>query len=382
VTGSAPDVLVLGRGAVGLASALALARQGARVCLIGEARPGEASLASAGMLAPSVEFAQAVAPAAVRTFAYAARDRFPEYVGELREQSGIDVPLNRPGILYVALDETAATAIRSWAGGSPAASWVDDSALRELEPSLSHAAGAVLFAQDGAVDTLVLLAAIQAVLAHDPNVVQVAATARDISFTRGAVTCHTDRGEGFTACELVLAAGAWSPQLAGLPRRLPIEPVRGQTLDFQSCPLRHVVYGHSPDGRPGYLVPRATGHTIAGATTERVGFDPSTTESGRQELRAIAVSLCPALGSAGVLQPGAGLRPVTPDLLPIVGRDPERPSLIYACGHSRNGILLAPLTADCVAAIATESDVPFDITPFRVARFDAAAPPPLANPLP
>ena len=381
MTASAADVLVLGRGAVGLASAFALSRLGARVCLIGEPRPGEASIAAAGMLAPSVEFAHGMVPAAVHAFAFAARDRYPEYLSDLGERSGRDVPLNRLGILRVALDETAADVMHPTGNGKQTASWLDGSALREMEPSLLHGFGAVLFPQDGAVDTLALLAALQAALTHATNVVQVADSVHEISFTCGEVTCRTARGERFVACEMVLAGGAWSPQLKGLPRRLPVEPVRGQTLEFQGSPLRHVVYGHSASGRAGYLVPRAVAdRTIAGSTMERVGFDASTTESARSALRAMAVSLCPALSSAALAQSGAGLRPVTPDFLPIVGRDPERPSLIYACGHSRNGILLAPLTADCVAAIATESDISFDITPFRVTRFDAAAPSP--NPLP
>ncbi len=376
MTGSAADVLVLGCGAVGLASAVALSRLGARVCLIGEPRPGEASVAAAGMLAPSVEFADGAVPAAVHTFALAARDRYPEYLSELRERSGRDVPLNRLGILHVALDQTAADTMRSQGNGKGNASWLDGSTLRELEPSLLQGLGAVLFLRDGAVDTLALLAALQAALTCDANVVQVAESVREISFSCGEVTCRTDRGERFVACEMVLAGGAWSPLLTGLPRRLPVEPVRGQTLEFQASPLRHVVYGLSAGGRAGYLVPRAVaGRTIAGSTMERVGFDASTTESARSALRAMAISLCPALSSAALAHSGAGLRPVTPDLLPILGRDPEHPSLIYACGHSRNGILLAPLTADCVAAIATESDIPFDITPFRVARFDAGPSP-------
>ena len=126
---------------------------------------------------------------------------------------------------------------------------------------------------------------------------------------------------------------------------------------------RRVIYG------PGaYIVPRGQ-RILVGATLERAGFDPSTTPAALAELRRGAAAIWPAIAELPMASSWAGLRPVTPDLLPIIGPDPDHPCLIYACGHSRNGILMAPLTADCVAAIVAGSAPPADLTPFRVDRF-------------
>jgi glycine oxidase len=140
--------------------------------------------------------------------------------------------------------------------------------------------------------------------------------------------------------------------------------MRGQMLALAAAPLTHVVYGPH-----GYLVPRGGTHTLAGSTMERSGFDASTTDQAIAEIRTMANTLCPSLATAPTAAVWAGLRPVTPDFLPIIGHDPDYPSLLYACGHSRNGVLLAPLTADCVAALAVGEPSPFSLSSFTVDRF-------------
>jgi glycine oxidase len=164
--------------------------------------------------------------------------------------------------------------------------------------------------------------------------------------------------------QLVLAAGAWAGQLAGLPRPLPVEPVRGQMMSVVSKALRHVVYGGE-----GYVVPRHDGRTLLGATMERVGFDPDFTEGGVAEVRRMGAAIVPALAEARMLNAWAGLRPMTPDGLPILDRDPEHPALLYACGHSRNGVLMAPLTGDCIADLVAGEKPRLDLRPFSVRRF-------------
>jgi glycine oxidase len=121
-------------------------------------------------------------------------------------------------------------------------------------------------------------------------------------------------------------------------------------------------------GRDGYIVPRA-GRTIAGSTMEAAGFDARTTDDAIAALRAMARAVCPPLDAAREVGRWSGLRPITPDLRPIIGRDPDRPGVIYACGHSRNGVLLAPLTGDCVAALVAGAEPAHDLTPFAAARF-------------
>lgn len=337
------DVIVVGGGGIGLAVALATSERGLTVSLVAEHRAGEAFPAAAGMLAPASLEMVHHASGAEHEFSIAARDRYPEYLAALAEQSGIAVPLNRLGILHVVLDEAEAA---RYAGVSrPGATWLDRRALAALEPALGHAAGASLFADDGAVDNVALFEALQIAVARSTRIRQTNAPARAIAIERRAVTCELSDGRRLTGGQIVLAAGAWSQLIEGLPRPLPVEPLRGQMISLGASPLRHVAYGDH-----GYLVPRGE-LTLVGATQERAGFDVSTTDEGIAGLERAAAELCPALALAPRISAWAGLRPVTPDFLPILGRDPDYPSLIYACGHSRNGVLMAPLTGDCISAL-------------------------------
>jgi glycine oxidase len=343
------DLIIVGGGAVGLASALAAADRGLNVLLISEHRPGQASWAAAGMLAPSIE--EDLGASDAHTFALAARDRYPSYLAELRERTGIAVPLNRAGILVIGS--------RDLGQGVP----LTQPELARLEPGLSHASDAWLYPDDGSVDNVKLLDALEAALADHPRVRRAAGPVRRLRISRRSVTC-----EMATAPQLLLAAGAWAPLIEGLPRPIPVNPVRGQMLSLAAAPLRHVVYGPH-----GYLVPRGGTNTLAGSTMERMGFDASTTEQALDGIRTMANALCPSLEGAPTAAVWAGLRPVTPDFLPIIGRDPEYPALLYACGHSRNGVLLAPLTADCVAALAVGEPSPLSLAPFTVGRFDVTS---------
>jgi glycine oxidase len=142
-----------------------------------------------------------------------------------------------------------------------------------------------------------------------------------------------------------------------------VVPARGQLVSYSASPLCHVVYGPG-----GYVVPRAD-LTIGGSTMENAGFDASTTKEGVKKVRAASEEICPNLASARETQAWAGLRPVTPDMLPIIGPDPDNPSVLYACGHSRNGVLMAPLTGDLMADLVTESPLSYDLSQFRADRF-------------
>lgn len=371
---SAPDVLVVGTGIIGLTSTLVLARRGARVTLIGTVQAGAASPAAAGMLAPSVERMGTKPLSDVDTFAFAARDYYPDFLADLRERSGLDVPFNRRGILDVALNPDAADRLRgavaTQSNAAVAAEYLDPVALADLEPALGHAAGAVRFPHNGAVETRMLLRALATAVANHlhPGVRRVPETVRALAYEGGQIICETDAGLRYAAPQVVLAAGAWTPRITGLPVPLPVVPVRGQIVAFGTTPgspaLQHVVYGPQ-----GYLVPRDSGVVLAGSTMEKVGFDASITDGARAALIAMATTLCPPLGAAPVADTWAGLRPVTPDLAPIIGRDVERPGLVYACGHSRNGILLGPLTGACVAALCVGDALPADIAPFGITRF-------------
>lgn len=363
MSGDSADVIVVGGGGVGLAAALAAARRGLSVVLVAEHRAGEAFPAAAGILAPpSLEMCERSPAGPEHTFSLAARDRYPSYLTELAEQSGIAVPLNRLGLLHVVLDEVAAA--RHALVAIPGADWLDRAALASLEPALGHAPGARLFHDDGSVDNVTLLNAMEVAVARSARIRHTHSPARAINVERHGVTCETTDGKRVKGGHLVLAAGAWAPLISGLPRPLPVQPLKGQMISLATSPLRHVAYGDD-----GYLVPRGD-MTLVGATMERAEFEVSTTPEAVADLKATAASLCPALAPLPVARAWAGLRPVTPDFLPIIGEDPDYPTLIYACGHSRNGVLMAPLTGDCVGALLVGSAPPASLAAFGIERFE------------
>lgn len=354
------DALVVGAGLVGLASALALADRGLRVLLLNDTRRGEASPAAAGMLAPTVEPATGGSALA---FGIASRDRYPGYLAALRERTGIDVPLNRLGVIRLAFDEREEVTLRREL--PEGARWLDAREVAALEPELAQSAGAAFHPYDGAVNNLVLMRALKHAISNHGRIQVLGDAAVDVSFRGGAVRASTRDERRLSAGLLVLAAGAWAGQIDGLPRAIPVEPVRGQMMSVASKALRHVVYGGA-----GYVVPRADGRTLVGATVERVGFDADFTAQGVAAVREMGAAIAPSLAGARMLNAWAGLRPMTPDGLPVLGRDPERPALIYACGHSRNGVLMAPLTGDCIAELATGEEPRVDLTPFSIKRFE------------
>ena len=333
-----------------------MSARGARVLILEHQSAGEASAASAGMLAPSVE--RADGPAS--ELAIAARDRFPTYVEWLRERSGLDVPLNRLGILQVAITPAGVKGLRRTP--NPGAQWLDRAELTREEPALSHALGAMYSPRDGCVDNVKLLEALDALLARSPLVRREPARVTGVSATADSASVTDASGATHEAGHVVIAAGAWSSLIEGARYAGTVEPVRGQLVSYDVAPCRHTLYGPR-----GYLVPRGSG-TIAGSTTERVGFDHGTTPEGIARVRSAAEEICPALATAGLSRAWSGFRPVTPDLLPIIGPDPENPRIIYATGHSRNGILLAPLTGDLVADMVFEAVLNFDLTQYRPGR--------------
>jgi glycine oxidase len=309
------------------------------------------------MLAPSVERA----PGPAHLFGIAARDRYPSYIEFLAERTGVKVPLNRLGILQIALTEKGIKGLRKSA--LPTTRWLDTKELRHFEPVLSHALGAMFNAQDGAVDNVSLLAALDKLCSASKWVERIDGAVRSVKPAAGSCTLSIESGEQHTAAKVVIAAGAWAGKISGARFAKSVKPARGQLVSYSATPLRHVSYGPS-----GYVVPRG-GLTIGGSTMEDVGFDAETTAAGVKKVRAAAEEICPALASSATPQAWAGLRPVTPDMLPIIGPDPKYPSLLYACGHSRNGVLMAPLTGDLIADLVTESPLSHDLSQFRPDRF-------------
>ncbi len=361
------DTLIIGGGLVGFACAAALARDGASAIVLDEPRPGMASTAAAGMLAPSVDRADAPE----RHFAVAARDRFPDYLAWLRDATGIRVPLNTNGILQVAV---SAAGVRGLRRGMPAsASWLDAPEVRAMEPELAHALGAVHHPHDGAVDNVILLEALRTFAAASGRVRLIHASVLSVTLHTDGASVRTHDRFTYAGRYVILAGGAWAASVGGLPRPVPVRPVRGQMLAYPAGRLRHVLFGPR-----GYVIPREVadvsaslpaGETLVGSTTETVGFDPTTTAAGATRLRSVAAEIMPIFQNAVPHRHWSGLRPMTPDLLPIIGMEPDAPSLIYACGHSRNGILMAPLTGECVSALVRGRAPSADLAPFSISRF-------------
>lgn len=344
-TPATTDVLIIGGGLVGLCCAIALGERGVEVIILTRRLPGEASPAAAGILAPSVERVEGPAHA----FAVAARDRYPSFIESLAATTGIEVSLNRRGILGLA--------------GDVEGERIDAAALRRMEPALASHESAVYSANDGAVDNVTLLTAVTRRISQLPSIRIADALADELTLDAELVGVATAAGESFRARRVILAAGAWLAWLRGLPSPIPVEPVRGQMLALASQALGRVVFGAD-----AYLVPRA-GEILVGSTMEHVGLEAGTTPEALDMLRSAATQICPALASAAVTRSWSGLRPITPDLLPMLGPHPADERLVFAAGHSRSGILLAPLTADCLAALVCGEEPRHDLSPFVVGRF-------------
>jgi glycine oxidase len=308
------------------------------------------------MLAPSVE--QSEGPA--HDYALAARDFYPDFLEQLADTTGIRVPLNRLGILQVALTPRGVKGLRRTA--SENSQWLEKNDLMKLEPTLGHAIGAVFNPDDGAVDNVILMNALEAAAESSEKISRFESSAVRIS--RDSATVELGSGQTVESDTVVVAAGAWGPQLSGVSGIESVTPCRGQLVSYKSIGLRHVTYGPR-----GYLVPRASGTIVAGSTMEEVGFDSSTTPEGLAKVKSAAEEIAPALAVSIVTDEWAGLRPITPDMLPIIGRDPLAPHVIHATGHSRNGILLAGLTGETVAALAVGESPAHDLSQFRPGRF-------------
>jgi glycine oxidase len=360
------DVVVVGAGAVGLCCAWRISQRGARVVVLDRAEPpAGATRVAAGMLAPIGELAFGEPELLQMTLA--AAEHYPAFVAELEAASGISTGYACHGALHVALDRDEAAELRRvhdlQRSLGLGAEWLPPRRCRELEPGLTPSFnGGVHAPEEAAIDprmmTAALLAALDAEGVEACSGIEVTEALLDGDRIDGV---RTRSGDELRAGAVVLATGAWSGAATWLPdhARPPVRPVKGQILELRGPggepPCERIVASERV-----YLVPRPDGRLIAGATTEERGFDTTVTAGGVHELLREAYRLLPDVAEMELVETMAGLRPGTPDNLPLIGPG-ALDGLILACGHYRNGILLAPLTGEAVAELLDTGELPATI---------------------
>jgi glycine oxidase len=361
------DVIVVGGGAIGAACARELAVTGRRVLVLeAGGNMGQAWRAAGGMLAPQIE---ADASDELLGMGLEARDHYTPLADALRETTGIDVGLWREGIARVATDAAEATTLKgkvAWQRGQGyACEWLDQNEVQHRWPWLGPVVGALWAPLDGALNPVHL---VEALLADAQRLGATITTdrVRRLDLEHGAVRGVSGETQRYLAPHAVIAAGAWSPLIEGIPRRLPVQPVRGQMAAFQwpQGLQRAIVYQ-----KDSYILARG-GEAILGSTMEYVGFRPEVTTAGLAQILSATMTLSPGLVRAKLRRSWAGLRPVTPDGAPIIGPEPRVQGLWYATGHGRNGILLAGLTGQLIAQMLNGDRGKQSLPGLRAERFE------------
>jgi glycine oxidase len=287
-------------------------------------------------------------PPALRPLALASGRLFPEYVRHLEELSGIKTDFRRHGTIV--FGEHAA---------SPAAQRLSPDELHHSEPLLQALGQPAFFERENSVDPRLLIEAALAAARKLSVEVRGNIEVKSVRPTANAVEVVTS-SQTFSAAQAVNCLGAWSGA--------PVKPRKGQMLYLQ--PRRHDLLQHVVHAPEVYLVPRSSGKILVGATVEDAGFDKTVTPATIADLHHAAAQYLPELAAAPVIESWAGLRPGTPDDLPILGPT-GTPGIFIAGGHFRNGILLAPITAKIMADLVTGAQPSLDLSAFAPSRFTA-----------
>lgn len=370
---------IVGGGVIGLSIAWRAAQRGAEVTVLDPEPTRGASWVAGGMLAPTAE-AQPGEEALLR-LGLASAARWPAFVDDLEAAAGIDAGYSRAGTLVVARDADEAADLGVLAALQArlglAAERLTSREARRLEPALAPGArGALWLPDDHQVDNRLLLAAL-VVAAERAGVVV------DRSAATAAGRHHVALGDDrrVEADQVVVATGAHALPLVdddGATRCLPVRPVKGQILRVRAT-AGAVLPRRTVRGEGIYVIPRPHGEIAIGATSEERGFDTTVTAGAVLELLRDAWELLPGVAEAELVEAIAGLRPGTPDNAPMLGR-PAGGGPLVATGHHRNGVLLAPITADLLVALAlddkvdgTEGDGHDLLGPFSPDRFAAVA---------
>ena len=354
------DVVIIGAGIIGLSLAISLRKNGLRVLVVERGEPGrEASSAAAGMLVGS----GTELPPALQLLAAESARMYPEFVHELEDESGLKVDLRDQGTILLGSE-----------GEFPqGAELLTPEKLRSLEPELlsfslmEHGASSSInafaaYLPERSVDPRLLVSAALKAASHRGADISSGSKVEDLLFEREDVAGVRTTQTSYSSKIVVNCMGAWAGGFG--PQKFPLRPVKGQMLAVvEGPPLKHVVRGEEV-----YLVPRSDGRIVIGSTLEDAGFNKQTDVSTIQQLLHAARELVPALANAKVHEDWAGLRPGTPDNLPILGETATR-GYFVASGHYRDGILLTPITAQLMTDIILSRTLAYDLSAFASSRF-------------
>ena len=367
------DAVIAGGGLIGGAIALELYRAGLRVALLDARAPGqEASWASAGILSPAPENSAMIAAVPLGRASMAL---YPNFAASAEEISGLPTGYRAKGTLEVLLSRHAReelnTIIALHHGLGLRAEAISAEEARELEPSISEETEvAVLRPDEASIDNRLLVAALLEAAKRSGAQILPGVPVRSIwtegSHCRGFILAS---GSKIAARHTVVAAGCFSSKIAGVEEFVPVRPAKGQMVSLrnEAVGIERVLWSEHI-----YLVPRDDGRILAGATVEHVGFDKTVTAAGILANLTAAIELVPALAAARVEETWAGLRPDTPDHLPIIGPT-DCEGLLIATGHFRSGVLLAPVTAKLIGDYVAGMTPTLDCERFSPMRFRAAA---------
>ncbi|NLT05074.1 MAG: glycine oxidase ThiO [Solirubrobacterales bacterium] len=380
---SSHDLVVVGGGAIGLACAWRCAQAGMSVLVLEREAPGAgASGVAAGMLAPVTE--ASFGEEALLALNLEARAAWPGFAAELEEATALPTGYLDSGALVVAADRDDAEELRRLHAFQVelglGAEWLTPSAAREREPALSpRIAGAIHAPQDGQADPRAVVRALAAGLVAAGGELRTGVEAVGLETAGGRVggvqvvpagAADGAEREVVPATSVLIAAGAWSSagEIGSDPFAPPVRPVKGQLLDLRVRPGRRPPARHLIRTPRCYLLTRPDGQVVLGATQEEQGFDRTVTADGVYRLLEAAWEVLPDAGELELVGARAGLRPATPDNAPAVGAG-DVEGLLWATGHHRNGIVLAPLTAAAIAARLSGREPPAAFAPFGPDRF-------------
>jgi glycine oxidase len=362
------DAVIAGGGVIGASIALELAGTGLHVALFDTNRPGkEASWASAGMISPAPDNLGSIpfVPISLASVAL-----YPEFIRNVEELSGIDVGYRQDGAIDALLDgnveEELSTVIALQHGVGLRAEALSAQQAREMEPALSEAIEAAIFRPDEAsLDNRAFTEAVLKAAQRNGAKIFAGNGAKAIWKENGRCKGLILQNGQVEAKSTIIAAGCFSAQIEGVASYAPVFPTKGQmiALRCESVEIRHVLWLEHT-----YLVPRNDGRIIAGSTIERTGFDRNVTAGGIKKILSEVLQLAPGLEKAQIEETWAGLRPDSPDHLPILGPT-DLDGLLIATGHFRSGILLAPITARLMREWICSQTVSVDWERFSPLRF-------------